>query len=96
MRVNLQVAFTPQRPSQAALTESIRTRLGRILTVQDIAVPQLTMEGDIAVLRGVAGSESQRLMLEKLIAMEPGVGEVRNEMTVGGPNATESLPAGRN
>jgi hypothetical protein len=97
MRVNLQVAFTPERPSQAALAETIRTRLGRILAVQDIVAPQLTMEGDVAVLRGVAASESQRLVLEKLIALEPGVRAVRNEMTVAAPSATELSPAaGRN
>jgi hypothetical protein len=89
MRVNLQVAFTPPRPSQADLTETIRTRLGRILAVQNIAAPQLTMVGDVAVLRGVAATESQRLVLEKLLAMEPGVRAVRNEMTVAAPSATE-------
>jgi hypothetical protein len=96
LRVNLQVAFTPPRPSQADLANSIRTRLGRILAVQNIAVPQLTMEGDVAVLGGVAATESQRLVLEKLIALEPGVRTVRNEMTVAAPSATGSLPADRN
>jgi hypothetical protein len=96
LRVNLQVAFTPPRPSQAELAETIRTRLGRILAVQNIAAPQLTMEGDVAVLGGVAATESQRLVLEHLVAMEPGVRAVRNEMTVVAPSATESLSADRN
>jgi hypothetical protein len=36
------------------------------------------------VLRGVAESESQSAVLAQLIAMEPGVRAVRNEMTVAG------------
>ena len=87
--VQLQVAFTTLRPSPAQLTNSIRTRLGQILAEQNIVAPQLTMEGDVAVLGGVAATESQRLVLEKLIAMEPGVRAVRNEMTVVAPTATE-------
>lgn len=96
MLVSLQVGFTPMRPSPAELTNDIRTRLGKILASQGIAAPQLAMEGDIAVLRGVAATESQRVVLEKLVAMEPGVRAVRNEMTVVAPSATQSLPAGRN
>jgi hypothetical protein len=89
MRVTLQVAFTARRPTPSELTNTLRTRLGRILAEQNIASPQVTMQGDVAVLGGVAATESQRLVLERLIAMEPGVGEVRNEMTVIPPTATE-------
>jgi len=89
MRVTLQVAFTANRPTPSELTNSLRTRLGRILAAQNIVAPQFTMEGDVAVLGGVAATESQRLVLEKLIAMEPGVREVRNEMTVVPVTATE-------
>jgi hypothetical protein len=89
MLVNLRVAFTPRRPTAAALSDAIRTRLARILASQNIVAPQLTMEGDVAVLRGVAATDSQRLVLEKLVAMEPGVSAVRNEMTIAGSTATE-------
>lgn len=89
MLVNLHVAFTPQRPSSTDLTATIRTRLGRILASQDIVAPQLAMEGDVAVLRGVAATESQRLVIEKLVAMEPGVSAVRNELTVAAASARQ-------
>jgi hypothetical protein len=51
------------------------------------------MEGDTAVLRGVAATDSQRLVLEKLVALEPGVRQVRNEMTVIAPPAAATSPA---
>jgi hypothetical protein len=93
MRVQLQVAFTPPRPAQAVFVNNIRTRLSKVLAPQQIVVPQLTMEGDVAVIRGVAATESQRLVLQNLVALEPGVREVRNEMTVAGATATAASPA---
>jgi hypothetical protein len=86
------VAFDAPRPSSNQLTNTIRARLGRILAQQNIAMPELTMEGDVAVLRGVALSESQRLVMERLVALEPGVSSVRNELVVASqtpPTATE-------
>jgi hypothetical protein len=82
MRVSIQVGFDAPRPAPEVVAATIQTRLGSILAAHNIAQPIVTMEGDTAVLRGVAASESQRLMLERLIALEPGVRQVRNEMSV--------------
>ncbi|MEX2307834.1 MAG: BON domain-containing protein [Pirellulales bacterium] len=87
MRVELQVAFDAPLPTPAAVANKLRTRLGKILAEHNIAQPIVTMEGDTAVLRGIAASEHQRLVLEKLIALEPGVRQVRNEMVVIAPPA---------
>ncbi len=93
MRVQLQVAFAAPRPAPAVVANSVRTRLAKILTEHNIAQPAVTMEGDTAVLRGVAATESQRLVLEKLVGLEPGVRQVRNEMTViAPPVATSPAP----
>jgi hypothetical protein len=89
MRVSLQVAFTAPRPSSAALQNTVRTRIAQVLAQQGIVAPQVTMEGNVAVLRGVAATDSQRLVLEKLVALEPGISEVRNEMTVATANAAQ-------
>jgi hypothetical protein len=85
MRVELQVAFDAPRPVPVAVESKLRARLGKILAEHNIAQPAVTMEGDTAVLGGVAASESQRLVLEKLVSLEPGVREVRNEMVVIAP-----------
>jgi hypothetical protein len=82
MRVELTVAFDAPRPTPMAVATSLRTRLGKILADHAVAPPDVTMEGDTAVLTGVAESESQRLVLEKLVSLEPGVRQVRNEMVV--------------
>jgi PPE-repeat protein len=93
LRVELEVAFDAPRPTPVAITNRLRTRLGKILADHGIAQPEVTMEGDTAVLRGVAATESQRLVLEKLVALEPGVRQVRNEMLVSEPAVTPVLPA---
>lgn len=96
VRVELQVAFDAPRPAPAAVASSLRTRLGGILASRNIAQPAVTMEGDTVVLSGVAATESERLVLEKLVALEPGVLAVRNEMTVSPPTAAEVLPPADN
>jgi hypothetical protein len=96
MRVNLQVAFAAPRPTPAMLTNNIRTRMTSMLAERGMTGPQVTMEGDIAVITGMAADESQRLMFEKLISLEAGVRGVRNEMTVAAPPAIDALPGSGN
>jgi hypothetical protein len=96
MRVNMRVAFPAPFLSQAQVTNNVRTRVGQLLASQGVASPQITMDGNVVVLGGMAATDSQRLLLEKLVAMEPGVREVRNEMTIVPPTAPEQLPASGN
>lgn len=82
VRVRLDVAFdrTPIAPTAVATT--VRGRLDKLLTRRNITAPDVEIVGDTVVLRGVAASESQRLVIEKLVLMEPGVLGVENQMTV--------------
>ena len=84
LRVELQIAFNAPQPAPIDVAASLRTRLAKILASHQIAQPVVTLEGDTAVLSGIAATESQRLVLEKLISLEPGVRQVRNEMVVAG------------
>jgi hypothetical protein len=89
MRVEIHAAVDLPPQSSAQLTEVIRTRVTKILTDHHKSVPVLTMEGDTAVISGVAASESDRNVIAMLVSLEPGVRNVRNEMTVAGqPAAT--------
>jgi BON domain len=85
VRVELQVAFNAPRPTPEVVANNLRRRLGKILAEHDVARPAVTMDGGTAVLSGVAATESQRLVLEKLVSLEPGVRQVRNEMVVIAP-----------
>jgi hypothetical protein len=90
VRVQLNVAFNHPRPTPSVVANTVRTRLANILPAQGVAQPDVTVDGDVVVLRGVAANDNQRLVLEKLIALEPGVMSVRNEMTVAPSTSDEN------
>jgi osmotically-inducible protein OsmY len=84
VRVKINLAFTPSRPTSNALSTTVRTRLTNTLNGQGVTAPDVSVVGGVVVLRGVAATESQRAVLERLVMLEPGVMGVRNEMTVAG------------
>jgi hypothetical protein len=95
MRMDIQVAFNAPRPTSAAVATKLRTRLTKILTQHQMSQPVLTMQGDTAVLSGVAASESERQVIGQLVSLEAGVRSVRNEMTVASaPSGDIAQPPG--
>jgi osmotically-inducible protein OsmY len=82
VRVRLDVAFDHPRSQPTVVATAVRGRLETVLAGRSIVAPEVEMNGDTVVLRGVAPSESQRLMIEKLVSLEPGVADVDNQMTV--------------
>jgi hypothetical protein len=95
VRVRLDVVDQPRmQPTIAA--NNVRTRLASTLSSRSIVAPEVELAGDTVILRGVAKSESQRLVIEQLAKMEPGVFAVDNQMTVASPSDTPpSAPAPR-
>ena len=87
VRIRLEVGFAAPRPAPSALARNIQTRIASLAVDHSLGQPQIAVEGDTVVLRGVAESENQMLVLANLISLEPGVREVRNEMTVAGAPA---------
>jgi hypothetical protein len=92
MRVEVKVAFNAPRPSPAQMSTAIRTRLAKILTEHRMSMPGVAMEGDTVVLTGMAASENERDVITQLLALEPGVRDVRNEMTVAAPATAALVP----
>ena len=82
VRVRLDVAFDHPQVQPAALATTVRTRLDHVLAGHSLGTPQVEVTGDTVVLRGVAASESDRTVIEKLVSLEPGVAAVDNQMTV--------------
>jgi hypothetical protein len=92
VRVRLDVAFDRPQVQPAAVGIAVRGRLDKLLTRRKISAPNVEVVGDTIVLRGVAASESQRLVIEKLVSLEPGVMSVENQMTVAQSTAEQSPP----
>jgi hypothetical protein len=99
VRIRLQLGFTPPQAAPNIMATRINTRLTQLAVDHSLGQPQVSVEGDTVVLRGVAQSDSQRRVLERLILLEPGVLNVRNEMVLAdAADATteESLPQPQN
>jgi hypothetical protein len=87
IRIRLEVGFAAPRPAPLALARTLQTRIARLSVDHSLGQPQIAVEGDTVVLRGVAESENQMMVLANLISLEPGVRVVRNEMTIAGADA---------
>lgn len=90
MRVDVKVAFAVPRPTPNQSAAEIRTRLSKILVANKMVMPTVKMEGDTVVLTGSAANESQRAVISQLLALEPGIRTVRNEMTIAQPAGAPS------
>lgn len=94
--VQLDVAFDHTPTALPVVATNVQTRLERILASRNVAVPQVSFVGDTVILRGTAVNESQRMVIERLVAMEPGVGAIENQMTVAPAPTEETLPVTNN
>jgi hypothetical protein len=93
VRVRLEVAFERPAVQPTMVATNVRGRLEKMLTRRQIIAPNVAVVGDTVVLTGVAASDSQRLVIEKLVMLEPGVMSVENQMTVAEkPPLTPPLP----
>lgn len=70
-------AFAAATPAQSAAKALIRSgHLAKRSTVR------ITMDDEVAVLRGQVASEADRRLAEAAVRMEPGIWQVRNELEV--------------
>ena len=93
IRASVRVGFSPpaegNRVNSEAITTELATRLSRISGLQNApqaADVQVNLEGRTAVLKGTVPTADARLVLERLLLLEPGVDKVQNELVVAGSN----------
>jgi BON domain len=92
VRVRLDVAFDAPRPQPSALAAAVHGHIDKLLALRKMPVPGLEVDGDTVVLSGTAESDNQRLVIEKLVSLEPGVSQVLNQMTVAESSPVETMP----
>jgi|GEM_PF-792309 len=89
IRSAVRVGFNPPTPNSEAVSTELAARLSRIPGLQNApqsANVQVNLEGRTAVLKGTVPTASDRLVLERLLLLEPGVDKVQNELVVAGSN----------
>lgn len=80
-----------QKISNPATVARVQTRLAKTPNFQKLGSVQLAVEGRTAVLRGTVASTHARDLAERVALLEPGISDVRNELTVDSGEST--LPA---
>jgi hypothetical protein len=83
------VATQPAGRPEASVADVIR-RSDQIRKLSPITV---TMQDETAILRGRVATENDRQLAELLARFEPGIWQVRNELTVGAPARVSASPA---
>ena len=81
-QARLEAAFEHPQPNVQATTQRIVDRLGGARGIKSVGPVQVVVQGDTAVLRGQVASAHDRLLAEQLARFEPGVWQIKNELTV--------------
>ena len=92
IRTRTKLGFTQPTPPAPAVIASYSKVIQRVLKRDDYGsgTVNMSLEGEVAVLTGTVESSHVRDVAERLALLEPGISEVRNELTV---RVAEPMPA---
>jgi len=83
LRMPMTLGFTPRSmPSAADVGNRVQTRLTKIPQLRKFGRMTVEMDGRVAVLRGAVTSEDERDLVARVVLLEPGISDVRNELQV--------------
>jgi hypothetical protein len=83
LRIPVQLGFAPvNAPASPQVATRVQQRLMTVTQLNATSPLLVEMEGRVAVLRGAVGSEHDRNLAARLVMLEPGVSNVRNELQV--------------
>lgn len=83
LRMPLTLGFTlAARPSATDVGRKVQTRLTKIPQLRGNGPLTVEMDGRIAVLQGEVASEDARDLIARVVLLEPGISDVRNELQV--------------
>ncbi|MCY2988534.1 MAG: BON domain-containing protein [Planctomycetota bacterium] len=88
MPITLGIEPTPALMAAAEPThvgERVQSKLVKIPQVRSSGSVKVEMEGKIAVLRGEVKSQRERDLIGRMLLLEPGISDVRNELVVAPP-----------
>lgn len=68
--------------SQQVVSTRLTARLGRLPALKNVGQVVVNLEGETAVLQGVVASDLDRERIARLLLLEPGINDVRNELQV--------------
>ena len=90
LRVQIKVTFDHPNMLSPQLVTAENTKMNELLAEREVSAVTLVREEGRVVLGGTATSEWERKVAEKLVALQPGVRTVTNQMTVAEPIPTST------
>jgi hypothetical protein len=89
LRVPLRLGAPLAAPSASPVAVArVQSRLAKIPQLRGIGSVAVQVDGRVAVLKGQVASEHDRDLLTRLVLLEPGISDVRNELQVASAPAT--------
>ncbi|MGO9108291.1 MAG: BON domain-containing protein [Thermoguttaceae bacterium] len=82
VRTTLTLAFEPPAVEPAQISSAIAEHLGALPALHWQSPAQVVMQGRTAILRGVVATEHDRDLAERVVRLEPSVGQVQNQLVV--------------
>jgi osmotically-inducible protein OsmY len=82
IRTRANVAFRYSSPSAAQISEALAKQFARMGQIQARSPVEILVDGRTATLRGVVASRYDRLLAERLVRLEAGIWQVKNELVV--------------
>lgn len=82
LRTAFKVGFETPPVMTAAATSRLQVRYANLPALKGKSRIEAVMEGDTLVLRGQVQSAADKELAEDLLSLEPGVGQVRNELEI--------------
>jgi len=82
VHVHLRPKFQYPQLAAARVTADVQSRISAILSARDAGTVRVVVEDRKATLSGSVRSEYERLLLAKLVAIEPGISRVENRITI--------------
>ncbi|MHB8897703.1 MAG: BON domain-containing protein [Thermoguttaceae bacterium] len=100
IRSVLQLGFIPPNPASvmpsrapAAVASELAGRMERSTRIQKLSPLQVSIAQGTATLRGSVATEHDRLLAERLVLLEPGIGKVENLLQVPSAQPAQEVPA---
>ncbi len=82
LRAAVKLGFSYAGPSSSARSQQLNARLARIPLPANVSGVQVEMQGRTAVLRGEVATSADAQLVERLLALEPGIDSVQNELVL--------------
>ena len=92
IRVTLNVAFAHRSRTSAEIGQQIGPRLQRVFRQRNVADATVEFDGAQVTLRGRVADDYERMLVERLVSIEPGVSRVINALEIDPSLAAEVSP----